>query len=100
MINKTNVIKIFGFILVLTMVLSACGTKAPATAAPAKTFGEAACGPNCTYADMTLCYPQLGAESDWRVPAFSRVLMSLLCPQSLKLVGMRFFRKPRLPVSR
>ncbi|MFL7791969.1 MAG: substrate-binding domain-containing protein, partial [Anaerolineae bacterium] len=25
-----------------------------------------ACAPNCTYADMTLCYPQLGAESDWR----------------------------------
>jgi simple sugar transport system substrate-binding protein len=24
------------------------------------------CAPNCTYADMTLCYPQLGAESDWR----------------------------------
>jgi ABC-type sugar transport system substrate-binding protein len=66
MINKANLIRIFGFILVLTMVLSACGTKAPATAAPAKTFGEAACGPNCTYADMTLCYPQLGAESDWR----------------------------------
>ena len=29
-------------------------------------FGAADCAPNCTYADMTLCYPQLGAESDWR----------------------------------
>jgi len=54
-------------IVALSLALSACGAKAPAaTAAPAKTFGEAKCGPNCTYKDMTLCYPQLGAESDWR----------------------------------
>jgi ABC-type sugar transport system substrate-binding protein len=40
---------------------------APATQAPAaKTFGEAKCGPNCTYKDMVMCFPQLGAESDWR----------------------------------
>ena len=64
--NKTNMLKIFGLILVLSMVLSACGTKAAAPAASSKTFGEAKCAPNCTYKDMTLCYPQLGAESDWR----------------------------------
>jgi ABC-type sugar transport system substrate-binding protein len=39
-------------------------TQAPA-AAPA-VFGAAKCAPNCTYKDMVLCYPQLGAESDWR----------------------------------
>ena len=40
---------------------------APATQAPApKTFGEAKCGPNCAYKDMVMCFPQLGAESDWR----------------------------------
>jgi ABC-type sugar transport system substrate-binding protein len=40
---------------------------APATQAPAaKAFGEAKCGPNCTYKDMVMCFPQLGAESDWR----------------------------------
>jgi galactofuranose transport system substrate-binding protein len=40
---------------------------APATQAPApKTFGEAKCGPNCTNKDMVMCFPQLGAESDWR----------------------------------
>jgi ABC-type sugar transport system substrate-binding protein len=39
---------------------------APATAAAAKAFGEAKCGPNCKFADMTMCFPQLGAESDWR----------------------------------
>ncbi len=42
------------------MVLSACGGAAPAEEA------VASCAPNCTYADMVLCYPQLGAESDWR----------------------------------
>jgi ABC-type sugar transport system substrate-binding protein len=57
--------------IVASIVLTACGGgAAPAQpAAPAaaeKSFGEAACGPNCTYADMTMCFPQLGAESDWR----------------------------------
>jgi simple sugar transport system substrate-binding protein len=37
-----------------------------APAAAEKPFGAAACAPNCTYADMVMCYPQLGAESDWR----------------------------------
>jgi simple sugar transport system substrate-binding protein len=43
-----------------TLLLAACSTatEAPATAAPAAA--------EKTYADMTLCYPQLGAESDWR----------------------------------
>jgi ABC-type sugar transport system substrate-binding protein len=45
---------------------AAPATAAPATAASAKPFGEAACAPNCKYSDMTMCFPQLGAESDWR----------------------------------
>src|ERR1041384_443288 len=50
-------------ILVASIVLTACGGKAApaATQAPASSGGGAK-----TYADMTLCYPQLGAESDWR----------------------------------
>jgi simple sugar transport system substrate-binding protein len=55
--------------LVFVASVVGCGatpTAAPATAAPAKAFGEAACGPNCKYSDMTMCFPQLGAESDWR----------------------------------
>ncbi len=54
--------------IVAVLILTACGAKqAPATQPPAaKAFGEAACGPNCTYKDMTMCFPQLGAESDWR----------------------------------
>jgi len=61
--------------LIAVLILTACGAKTqapaatqkPATQAPAaKPFGEAACGPNCTYKDMTMCFPQLGAESDWR----------------------------------
>ena len=57
-------------LVVTALVLSACGanpTTAPATQPPAaKPFGQAACAPNCKYADMTMCFPQLGAESDWR----------------------------------
>ena len=51
---------------------AAPATAAPATAAPAANpgqpsgFGKAACGPNCTFKDMVMCFPQLGAESDWR----------------------------------
>jgi simple sugar transport system substrate-binding protein len=55
--------KVLGLIAplaVASVVLAACGgaTQAPAT--------EASGGGKKTYADMTLCYPQLGAESDWR----------------------------------
>jgi galactofuranose transport system substrate-binding protein len=65
-----KITKILGITLALIFIISAagCGTKAttvPPTTAP-KTFGAAACAPNCTYADMVMCYPQLGAESDWR----------------------------------
>ena len=47
--------------IVTSMILAACGGGG---AAPAS--DESSCAPNCTYADMVLCYPQLGAESDWR----------------------------------
>jgi simple sugar transport system substrate-binding protein len=53
-------------VVVAALVLTACGgaktpvaTQAPASQAPAA-------GGAKTYKDMTLCYPQLGAESDWR----------------------------------
>jgi len=45
-------------------------TTAPAAPAAIATWDasttKAACAPNCKYSDMTLCFPQLGAESDWR----------------------------------
>ncbi|GAP13559.1 monosaccharide ABC transporter substrate-binding protein, CUT2 family [Longilinea arvoryzae] len=81
---RKNSFKFLLLAVILTMALSACGsaatTAAPAAttapAAPAATtapvaentapFGQAACGPNCTYKDMVMCFPQLGAESDWR----------------------------------
>ena len=28
--------------------------------------GKPACAPNCQYKDLVMCFPQLGAESDWR----------------------------------
>jgi ABC-type sugar transport system substrate-binding protein len=54
------------------LVLAACGGGAAPTAdQPSSSdsnaaFGTAECAPNCEYSDMVLCYPQLGAESDWR----------------------------------
>jgi ABC-type sugar transport system substrate-binding protein len=73
---KKSLLYMVSMVMVAAFVLTACGgatpTKAPAVAptqppaAAAKPFGEAACGPNCKYSDMTMCFPQLGAESDWR----------------------------------
>jgi ABC-type sugar transport system substrate-binding protein len=60
-------------VVLASVVLSACGAAAtPAPAAPAAepTKAPAAQAPAAaakkTYADMTMCFPQLGAESDWR----------------------------------
>jgi ABC-type sugar transport system substrate-binding protein len=61
-------------LLMLTLaviLLSACGGAAApaATEAPAEEpMEEEAAAPaaELTYGDLTLCYPQLGAESDWR----------------------------------
>lgn len=80
--SKKLLYNLLAVLMLASLVLAACApaaapapaaTKAPeqpaAPAAPAaaeKPFGAAACAPNCTYKDMVLCYPQLGAESDWR----------------------------------
>jgi len=61
-----KIAKIIGLVAVVAFVLAACGPAATSGPSTAKTFGEAKCGPNCTYKDMTMCFPQLGAESDWR----------------------------------
>jgi galactofuranose transport system substrate-binding protein len=67
-----KIAKIVSIIMVAVFVLAAVGCGSKATPAPtakpaaAKPFGMASCGPNCKYSDMTMCYPQLGAESDWR----------------------------------
>ena len=52
--------KFLAVLMVASFALAACGTPA-ATQAPAASGGGTK-----TYADMTLCFPQLGAESDWR----------------------------------
>ncbi len=62
---------LFSIIVVIALSLSACApanTSAPAApaASGSKPFGQASCAPNCTYKDMVMCFPQLGAESDWR----------------------------------
>jgi len=56
-----NRFKLVVFLVAISVILAACGPAA--TAAPAATDAPKA---EKTYADMTLCYPQLGAESDWR----------------------------------
>ncbi len=72
-----KVAKFLGLLLIAALFLGACAPAATPTAAPAaqqpaaqpvaeKPFGAASCAPNCKYADMTMCFPQLGAESDWR----------------------------------
>jgi galactofuranose transport system substrate-binding protein len=57
-------------LIVAAIALGACApapaAEAPAAAPAGGTFGAAKCAPNCQYSDMVFCYPQLGAESDWR----------------------------------
>ena len=48
------------FILIATLALTACSS------AEETPVADTGCAPNCEYTDMTFCYPQLGAESDWR----------------------------------
>lgn len=64
---------VFILIVIASMVLAACGSSTPAPAAAVDTGDQAAQAESedmgseaYTYADMVLCYPQLGAESDWR----------------------------------
>ena len=52
--------------LVVAIALILSGCQQAATQAPADTAAPAASTKTYTYADMVLCYPQLGAESDWR----------------------------------
>ena len=52
--------KIGFLVLILAVLLAACAGNTPDAAE------EESCAPNCEYTDMTFCYPQLGAESDWR----------------------------------
>jgi ABC-type sugar transport system substrate-binding protein len=60
--SKKLLFNLLAVLMLASIVLSACGSAAPAQ--PAAT--EAPVKKTYTYADMTLCYPQLGAESDWR----------------------------------
>jgi galactofuranose transport system substrate-binding protein len=69
---KRSAVPLFVVVLLILTVLAACApaaAPAPAPAAPAQPT-QAAAAPAAagtkTYKDMTLCFPQLGAESDWR----------------------------------
>ncbi len=74
--SKKLLLNLLAVLILASLVLSACGTPAKpaateAPAVPAATEAPAAATEApakmvYTYADLTLCYPQLGAESDWR----------------------------------
>jgi simple sugar transport system substrate-binding protein len=63
---------VFILIVIISIALAACGQATPeAVEAPAEVEApqaevEEPAATTYTYADMVLCYPQLGAESDWR----------------------------------
>lgn len=59
--SKKLLYNLLAAVMLASLVLTACGAPA-AQQAPAEPAG----GGKKTFADMTLCYPQLGAESDWR----------------------------------
>jgi ABC-type sugar transport system substrate-binding protein len=79
--SKKLLFNLLAVLMLASLVLSACGAPAPAatekpaapaapaaTQAPAKPADTAAPAAPVKkeYKDMTLCFPQLGAESDWR----------------------------------
>ncbi len=69
LMNLVRIVLVAAFILAVAACAPAPAPTTVATEAPAvaeQPFGAADCAPNCTYADMVMCYPQLGAESDWR----------------------------------
>lgn len=67
--KASRIVSTFIVALMALTILAACG-QAPASAPPAPAAEQPAAAANATgkktYADMTLCFPQLGAESDWR----------------------------------
>jgi simple sugar transport system substrate-binding protein len=62
-------LKVLYLLVGLAMIFAVvgCGASAPPAAAPAeKPAAEAPAGAKKEYKDLSVCYPQLGAESDWR----------------------------------
>ena len=60
--SKNLLYKVVAVLMLVSFVLTACGAPAAATKAPV----AAPAKKTYTYADLTVCFPQLGAESDWR----------------------------------
>jgi ABC-type sugar transport system substrate-binding protein len=58
--GKMKISKVLLVVVVLATLFSMVGCGG--AAAP----GKPKCAPNCQYKDMVMCFPQLGAESDWR----------------------------------
>jgi len=56
--SKKLLYSLLTILMLVTVALVACSSS--------DSSETASCAPDCTYEEMTLCYPQLGAESDWR----------------------------------
>jgi simple sugar transport system substrate-binding protein len=73
---KKNLLGLFSILVVVSMVLTACGNavatplpSAPAVAAPptgAPTSAGLACAPACQYSDLVVGFVQTGSEGGWR----------------------------------
>ncbi len=61
---KSSKIVLLAVLMLLIVVAVACSQ--PTTPAPQAPAAQQPAAAKKTYADMTLCFPQLGAESDWR----------------------------------
>ncbi|MCA9975505.1 MAG: ABC transporter substrate-binding protein [Chloroflexota bacterium] len=71
--SKKLLYTLLTILLLTSVILVACSSSnetetpdQPADTTSSTTNTSESCAPNCTYQDLTLCYPQLGAESDWR----------------------------------
>jgi len=64
--SKKLLYNLLAVLVLASLMLSACAPAATEAPAPAEEPAAAPAAVAKTYADMTLCYPQLGAESDWR----------------------------------
>ena len=64
---KASTVSFLAAMVLILVIVAGCAPAAtPAPAAPTAAPAAPAAKGVKTYKDMTLCYPQLGAESDWR----------------------------------
>ena len=63
---KASTVSFLAAMVLILVVVAGCAPAAAPAAQPTQAAAAPAASNAKTYADMVLCYPQLGAESDWR----------------------------------